>query len=45
MKEYEAVASADLLETIRMEFSEIKAEAYSSLGKVSETFIKLVSLN
>ena len=45
MKEYEAVASADLLETIRMEFSEIKAEAYSPLGKVLQTLIKLVPLN
>ena len=32
MKEYENIASANLLETIKMEFSELKAEAYSSLS-------------
>ena len=32
LKEYESVASADLLETIRMDFPELKAEAYSSLS-------------
>ena len=32
IKEYESVASADLLETIRLEFPELKAEAYSSLS-------------
>ena len=32
IKEYESVASADLLETIRLDFPELKAEAYSSLS-------------
>ena len=31
-KEYESISAADLLETIRMEFSELKAEAFSSLS-------------
>ena len=32
MKQYEAISAADLLETIRMEFSELKAEAFCSLS-------------
>ena len=31
VKQYEAISAADLLETIRMEFPELKAEAFSSL--------------
>ena len=32
VKQYEAISAADLLETIRMEFSELKAEAFCSLS-------------
>ena len=33
LREYAALANSDLTETLRMEFSELKAEAYSSLGE------------
>ena len=32
VREYQAANSSDLTETIRMEFSELKAEAFCSLG-------------
>ena len=34
LKEYEAISAADLLETIRMEFPELKAEAFCSLSMI-----------
>merc|ERR1712150_313503 len=34
VKQYEAISAADLLETIRMEFSELKAEAFCSLIEI-----------
>ena len=40
LREYAALASSDLTETLRMEFSELKAEAYCSLG---EGIVHLIS--
>ena len=34
LREYAALANADLTETLRLEFSELKAEAYCSLGEL-----------
>ena len=33
LKEYELAAMVDMVSSIKMEFSEITAEAFSSLGK------------
>ena len=32
LKEYETAAMVDMMSSIKMEFSEVKAEAYCSLG-------------
>ena len=45
MKEYEAVAMVDMISSIKMEFSEIKAEAFSSLGNKYIQSIKSNPLN
>lgn len=47
VKQYEAISAADLLETIRMEFPELKAEAYSSLCMIIKNHIneKYTSFN
>ena len=45
LKEYETAAMVDMMSSIKMEFSEVKAEAYCSLGKSQQfpQYFKLVN--
>ena len=39
LREFASLANSDLTETLRMEFSELKAEAYCSLGWVLNLWV------